>query len=493
MQFGNRNRFAICVEPLSPTWERRLPAEITAWARLSLWVNGKNICRNCLDKSNCVHEGVNVPLTPIADWLVRSWTFLEFEERPGSYPLRHSLHDTVSRWGDAQPADGLSEDEWLDAREDWWSRHFLLAGADGANLPNISLVRGDDRLVIEWAPAEFVGSPVPRFLSNRGRETVGWMEGKDTLAQFVAYVARCLRDVELSGVFSWASLDDPLNEVKLDFSKSLQAYTGISLEVLRERTGSKSDAELCQKLGLQAEEGDPAGSVVTQVLRDLPPRISDSVWKVLWILEDETQTVTGFAEELRSLALNAVCPASRPEASGYLAARMLRDHLGLNGRPIEDVEQQLGAFGVRLIESGVPRTLSRMLAGSRRGRGAAAIINRTPRTSTPWGRRFEAVRALGHLLLDPYRNGTLGAASTDFAQPWARRRAGSFAAEFLLPSEALQEYAHVDDAYADLERFAGVLNRFGVGARTAAHHLWNRGYLSSTYVRDSLIGQFSNV
>ena len=493
MLIGNRNSFAIAIEPLSPSWERRFPPEYTAWAQLSLWIRGENICRNLLDGSDSVREGVNVPLAPFADWLVRSWTFLEFEERPSSFPLGISPRDTVRRWGDALPPNAVSEDDWLDARELWWSRHFVAAGADGAHLPNVSLVRGDARLCVEWAQAEFAGSPALRFLSISGRQIVGWTEGEEVLSRFVSCVARWLRDSELDDVYPWVCQEDPLHEATPSFSETLEAYTGIPADILRERTGSDNDTELRQNLGLHEDGRDPGGSVVTQVLRGLPPAISDSMWDQVWRLDVETRSATDFAEELRTLAFDAMRPASDPETSGYLAAQGLRDHLGLNGQPIDDVDGQLREFGVNLIDSDVECTQERMLAGSRRGIGAAAIVNRTPRTSTHWGRRFESVRALGHLLLDPYRQDALGAASTAFAQPSARRRAGTFAAEFLLPSEALREDARGLDSYAEPERFEQVLERYGVGAQAAAYHLWNRGLLSSSQVRDELIDQFSNV
>lgn len=493
MLIGNQNCFAIDIEPLSPSWERRYLPEYTAWARLSIWVNGENICLNLLEGSSSVRDGVNVPLAPIADWIMRSWSFLEFEERPSCFPLNHSLRDTVSRWGDAPPPSGLDEDDWLDARELWWSRHFLAAGAAGAHLPNVCLVRGDDRLFIEWAPAEFPGTPAPRFLSAHGHEIVAWAEGEIVLADFVSFVARWLRDSELGHVFPWAGQEDPLRESIPAFTETLQAYTGVPVHVLREQTRSDNDAELRENLGIQAEGRDPGGSVVTQVLRNLPPHISNSVWDQIWRLDRETQSPTDFAEDLRSLALESMRTASKPETSGYLAAQGLRDHLGLDGRPIDDVDRQLRNFGVRLVDSDLECTQERMLAGSRRGIGAAAVINRSPRTSTPWGRRFESVRALGHLLMDPYRQDTLGAASTAFAQPWARRRAGAFAAEFLLPGEALRDDAPALDSYAQPERFERMLNGYGVGATAAAFHLWNHGLLSSPQVRDDLIERFSNV
>lgn len=69
------------------------------------------------------------------------------------------------------------------------------------------------------------------------------------------------------------------------------------------------------------------------------------------------------------------------------------------------------------------------------------------RTRSPWGRRFEAARGLGHALCDPVRARVLGAGSG----PYAR---GSR----LVPS---------------------------------AYQLWNRGWLSSGALRDELIDSFS--
>ena len=400
MLIGNRNSFAIELEPLAPAWERRYLPERAAWARFSLWVNGTNLCRNLLDGSDSVRHGVNVPIAPIADWIVRSWTYLAFEERPGCFPLRISQYDTVSAWGDAPPLAGLSEDQWFDARELWWSRHFLAAAADGSHLPNVSLVRGADRLFVEWAPAEFAGVPTPHFLAERGRQDVDWTESEDVLVQFVSHVARWLRDSEIGHVYPWASREEPLQETKPDFSETLRAYTGISTDVLRTWTNSSDDADLRRNLGLSADSDDPGGSVITQVLRDLPPAISEPVRDQVWQLDQATTTVTDFAEELRAVAFDAIRPATDPEESGYLAAQGLRDHLDIDGKPIEDVDEQLREFGVTLIDSEVECAQERMLVGSRSGVGAAVVINRTPRTETPWGRRFESVRALGHLLMD---------------------------------------------------------------------------------------------
>ena len=493
MLIGNRNDFAIELDPLSPTWERRYLPERSAWARFSFWVGGRNLCRNLLDGTQSVREGVNVPLAPLADWFVRSWTFLAFEELPGCFPLRGLLGDTLREWGDASQPAGFCEDEWFDARELWWNRHFLSAGSDGAHLPNVSLNRGSDRLFVEWMPAEFASRHAPRFLSEYGQEAVLWAVAEDVFAEFVSLVARWLRKEGLDQVFPWVELGDPLHEVEVDFGERLHAYTGIGVEVLSAWTQTDTEADLREKLGIRAGCEDPGGSVVTQVLRDLPPEASETVRHQVWRVDGETRRATQFASELRETARDAARTGSNPERAGQRAAQEIRDYLDLNGQCIDDVSEQMRAFGVEVIHSGVECSQEGMMTGSRKGIGAAAVINRTPRTETRWGRRFELARALGHLLMDPYREDALGAASTAFAQPWARRRSGAFAAEFLLPSEALLEDAGTLDSAAQPERFLRMLERYGVGARTAAFQLWNHGLLSSRSIRDELIDRFSNV
>ena len=493
MLIGNRNELAIELHPLVPGWERRYLPERSAWARFSIWVGGRNLCRNLLEGSESVREGVNVPLAPLVDWIVRSWTFLAFEEHPGCFPLRASLRDTLREWGDAfQPA-GFSEDEWFDARERWWTRHFLSAGADGAYLPNVSFNHGDDRLLIEWMPAEFSSPQAPRYISEHGQETVQWSVGEAVLAEFVSMVARWLREEGLDQVFTWVALEDPLRDGEVNFGEKLSAYTGIDTDVLRAWTHANADTDLREKLGIRPQSEDPGGSVITQVLRDLPPEIPEAVRHQVWRLDGETHKATEFANELRMTARDAARTGSNPERAGQLAAQGIRDCLELDGQPIEDVDEQMRALGVKVVHSGVECSQERMLVGSRQGVGAAAIINRTPRTETRWGWRFESARALGHLLTDPYRQDALGAASTAFAQPWARRRSGAFAAELLLPSEALFEDAGTLDSAAQSEKFLRILEWYGVGARTAAFQLWNHGMLSSRSVRDELIDRFSGV
>lgn len=107
---------------------------------------------------------------------------------------------------------------------------------------------------------------------------------------------------------------------------------------------------------------------------------------------------------------------------------------------------------------------------------------------------MELARAVGHLLLDPVSTaGVLGAgSSTTRATGPRRRRSGAFAAELVLPTSGVRKL--LDELGADAQEeavFEATMRRFGVGARTAAYHLWNHGFLVNAQRRDALIDEYA--
>lgn len=489
--FGNRSSFAIEVRPLAPSWDRRYLPERSAWGALLLWVNDMNLCRHSVEGSESFHEALNVPLAPIADWIVRAWPGLLFEERPARFAAAGRLHESLTRWGDTAAPAGLSEDEWFDAREEWWSRHFLAAGADGALLPSLGLVRQDEQLLIEWTPPKLSGGGLS-FIAHQGSHELPWNEAEETLASFVQTIAQWLRRDHLDSLYTWVVLTDPLRERRGPIDVTLELYTARSIADLQDLMGAADDRSLLDRLGLPPDASDPAGSPITQVLRDLPPSLPSDAGTVLRQLESaiEHGRIDRLAA-LRTLSFDARRAATTPQSAGQLAAAALRTELGLDGEPIAGMEEVLDQVGIERAGSDVGG-VGRMVTGMRIDRGAAALILRSPRTAVPWGRKFEMARALGHLLLDPTRSGSVGAAASAFSLSSRRRRSGAFAAELLLPESALREASggKLDQA-AHPTVFRQLLDRYGVGARTAAWQLWNRNLLSSADIRDDLIEEYA--
>jgi hypothetical protein len=494
---GNQLRLAFELVPVTPSWERRYAPERAAWAGTAIWAGGQNLCSHVLPGSTEIREFFFIPLAPLVDWLVQAFPAIAFQERAPVYPTTRNLHESVERWGNAPPPRGFGDDDWLDAREQWWSRHFLRAGADGARIPNLGFLRADEELVVTWAPPRFLGDDAPSMLSPQGEFSLPWDEGRSVLEDFASSVAAWLRQGDAADTYAWARQEHPLRNAAPELSEAIELFTGHQLSVLEEVFGTKGFQSLLEVLDIQESARDPGASPQCQVLRDLSPVLTADIAGLLIEIGHQAALEQPKAperwREARKTALDAARPARSPEEAGQLAAPEIRRGLGLNIQPIGDVDAVLAGFGVSYQHTDVQSERDRMIVALRDSGSPVTRTLHAPRTETDWGRRFEACRALGHILLDPIRAGAIGAASGPFAEATRRRRSGAFAAELLLPEDAIAAASgdRLDGAAED-DVFRGLLESYGIGARAAAHQLWNRGWLSSLDLRDDLIDRFGS-
>ena len=326
--FGNRDAFGLEIQPLSPSWERRYAAEQTAWAALRVWITGVNLCDHVAEGSNQLQPAVNIPLAPLADWFVRSWAHVRFEELPRLYAASDAPHENLRLWGEAPPVAGIDEEPWLESRELWWSNRFVLAGAEGSFLPNLALARSHDRLICEWAPARVAISGTPGWIRERGVREVDWPVAEEAIAEFAAFIAEWLRREHLEALYPWAPLVDPLRETRADATLALELLTGHSTDELAGLLGARTGEELQRSLGL-TPTGDPSASPVTQALRDLPLHLDRSMEAPLAWLRD--QTTEAAPPKLRRVRAGAV-DAARTTASDTEAATSTRYHRPRPGR-----------------------------------------------------------------------------------------------------------------------------------------------------------------
>jgi Zn-dependent peptidase ImmA (M78 family) len=492
---GNRNEFAVEIRPVLPWWVTEYPAEQAAWASLAVWVGGRNLCEHNVPGSTDTKDSMFVPLIALAEWFVRAFEALGYEERPARFTALRNPHRCLRAWAFRSPPSPSTWDDWMEERECWWRRHFLLSGADGAFYPNLALVREDEQLVLSWGPARFASPAAPEFRHSEGEHAIDWFSGAQVIRSFVAVVAEQIRIAGLTPRFGWAGHADPLAEATTDFVRRLSMFTSRRIDDLSEMLGTVDATRMKSALGMPADSDDPGESAAAQVLRDLPP--SDDTLALGEMIErvaSSLRSVRGSRWlEYREIARDAGLDATSPEDAGQRAAHALREALGLDSREVRDERPLVEDLGVAVVEHAGTIADTRMLAAASLDGAAFVDILPTPRTRTQWGKRFEIVRGLGHVLLDPTRGRVVGAASSGgFAQESRRRRAGAFAAEFLLPNEALSEASQGQlDGATDPRVFESVLQRYRVGARTAAMQLWNRGWLSSEAVRDDLIDTFA--
>jgi hypothetical protein len=490
---GNMERLAFELVPVTPSWERRYSAESAAWAGLAIWIDGRNVCSHVEPGSAEIKPHLFVPLGPVADWLVRSFPALAFEERARDFPTGSSTpHRDATRWGLVPPPAGCDMDEWFAAREAWWSHHFLRAGAEGARLPNLAFVRDGEHLVCSWRTPQFVQPGGPRMVWPDGQFEVPWSEAALIFDGFVSTVRDSFKGEEVTDAYAWTASQRPLREYAGSLEEMVELYCGRDIVTLQAIVGASDASSTLESLHLPATATDPAESPHCQVLRDLSNNLSADVGGLLRELGDRVFALDVDRaqrwQQARAIALDAGRAGGSPEAAGQHAANELRRHLRLDGQPVANLAAVLGELGVDASESGVDGGRDRMMVAARLGGSPVAVTLGTSRTQTAWGVRFEQSRALGHVLLDSLRGKAIGAASGPFAGAVRRRRAGAFAAEFLLPETTLDRASNGRlDGVASSDAFGALMAEFGVGARTAAFQLWNRGWLSSPAVRDELV------
>jgi hypothetical protein len=500
MLFGNRDQFALEIEPVTPAWQTKYLPETTAWAGLSVWLSGKNTCRHLVHGTDRVQDCVYVPLAPIADWFASSWNAISFEETT-RYAIKRtssrevspiSLQALMRDWELSRPPHGQTQCSWEDLRYEWWERHFLLAGAEGSHLPNLSFFRQEDLLWIEVGPIAHPGDQPPRFIDDSVITVIPWRSASQTIRAFVQYVGIHLAAAGLNSLFPWCTKEDPLASTSGDLLESICLFTGRNTDELMLASGVNDQCQIASALGILNDK-DPSTSAATQVIRDLstasPCSASAQMNHLLRTLHE--QTAGSPAQEL--VAIRRDFPETTqvmvsPEEHGYEAARRVRALHSLNKDPIEDVAELCRPFGIRTGDFQWHQTNDRMIVGAGADSSAWIAVLKSPRTESLNACRFEIARGLGHLLLDSDRCGTIGAASSPHAQEFRRRRSGAFAAELLLPAAMLaQETSLWSNSVPDLNAFRGILSRYGVGKTTAAYQLWNHDLLPSRDLLEELL------
>ncbi len=492
MLIGDQRSFALEIQPVVPSWMRRAPSERGPWAKLSIWLSGDNLCRHWLPSARSIDDGVYVPLAPIADWLVRSARHIAYEESARAFATDVDLPSALEYWKTAAPAKPFDQDSWDDERFEWSERHFLAAGADGAWLPNLAFVRVDDGLWVSAGDSRFATPDAPRFLYRPDKRRVSWQEAEQTLTDFVDQVGSSLRAEGLEAAYPWRRGDGAFRQV---LEVGLMDFLGVVLSLCGSESermcGGRSEEVLRNKLDLPAD-ASPIESVALLALRDL--EVEAGIGDVLVQCDLETRARrSGRLFERRSQALDAAVGGT-PEEQGYEAAYVIRRSLGLDGRALDEPAEFLQAyFDIEVEDRPDLRTnYDHCVAGAHRDGHGRIILLSSSQTSRPWSRRMEILRGMGHLLLDASPScQALGAGSSTRAVGPRRRRSGTFAAEMLLPRDALrQRSGGVLDAVVAPEIFPELMAEYGVGARMAAWQCWNANLLSSRDVVEDLIDTY---
>ena len=416
------------------------------WCRLVIEAGGRLVTEAVHGPTESLRGGIYGSALPLCQWIVENWWFLLNESY--RFPARYASWDLARTSRDRE----------------WVQRHSLLAAQEGNALPDLTLHRDEQEVVVRWMPDRTPSvHPFLRFTGEGVHLTVA--DAERGLAEAVQTVMD-----RLDGV------DEPqVREVRADW-EAIAAAT-------------EQERRLCEwsaRLGIDPYDpneltDDLAGALVESVA-DLNAALRDD-----FLDAARPQTLLRDVDWLRqaeALAADAGCacsPADRENIScdidedaaherGYACAKELRRHLSLadGHEPIADLDEILVRLGwarypSRTMDLERESPLEAALTRSDEG-AAVAIVGDAGQA----GNRFRLARTV--FLHHFSRNGRMPRRLVTEAHTWEQRASRAFAAEFLAPAAGLSKQLGGRASLVVIDELA---SHYGVSSQAVGHQIEN--------------------
>lgn len=427
------------------------------WSRLSLTIGDVCISEAIDSRSNSRRTGIYGSLFPFAEWLVEQWWELLHEALPVS---------PVPGGRVARPA-----------HRDWVQRHNLLAARDGGALPDLTIARDGDDIVLQWTPDPTTGTLSRLRFVGQGTARLNAQEFERVLVDFVQAV--------------FARLDEGHFDNE-DVRRLARAWEAI-------QSASPEERKLCESLAVMGvdpydpdEATDELVSAVERSLREVPEELRRDLLEgstaasfeanLAWI-ERERRSLEGVAGATRFPTISFDEPRTAHE-TGYRAARLVRSELlrMQSKAPVKDLKSVL------VERLGWAPDLFKEASHAERQRGTVEIEGMVgldtaksapllviPNTRSEPAERFRLARA-AYFPVTWQLHGSARLLTGSSTRP--QRAARAFAAELLAPAEALRECISGRVSEQQLEQLAA---EFVFGQMVILHQLENHdiGYLES--------------
>ena len=420
----------------------RDPVLARTWCRLTVEVAGHVVTRAIDHRSDKSRKGIYGSVLPLCSWIVENWWCLQYEAYRFHRPLRS--HDLAVN---------------LDHRA-WVQRHSLRAVGEGGVLPDLMLFRDGDVLVARWF-ADQADSVHPhlRFVGH-GQACIAVDEATHGLTEFVDCVldrVDGLNAPELESLRQdWAAITTtPPDEREFctwSARLGLDPYDPDELTEHRESLLRASVSSL---------EGELRADLLDATTADALP--TDARWIDV---AHETALGSGLATANEPASLRGGNGSAAYE-TGYGCARVLREHLGASGGPVDDLRSLMRNLGwaqepLLRTESKPSSSIDAVL--DRSECGAPVVI--AYQDGSIESERFRLARSL---FLHHF-SATSARRLVTAAHTWDQRASRAFAAELLAPASALAEHIRGPVSFSDVDDLG---HEFGVSPLVIEHQIDN--------------------
>jgi hypothetical protein len=427
--------------------------ERATWAALTIDLGGTSLTSHRLGEGLPTHAVVG-PLSGLADWLVENWLFLSWEIHT---PFPKAMGERSVRVPSLRDArDGSMPDVPIAPLARWLHRHtFGHANSDLA-LPSIDFLPEDRVVGVAVSAPAYHLKPSVQFTAQWPREPV-WVPRDELLGTFRDLIHGCIERAR-------ASLDTQHWAEWLETRFSEAERAAASPEVRRRLMfGEVAAAKWDQLVSRFAEDAE----AFVGVMMDAAIVESDA----------QLELIAGMVQ--RAVAAGKTGPAGwhplkaeggehllPPYEQGYRLARRVRGSLEAQSKPLLDLRGTLSRLGVAVEPVAGYRLFRSAGVSTSAGNAMVFYVTDHPLFSGLAPTRFAIAAGLGRLLAEAATTtASFGAATGPQSRVRATQQANAFAAEFLLPLEALREAG--DD-------LTTICEDYGISRKAAERHRENR-------------------
>lgn len=419
-----------------PAEGARGPELEATWARLAIRVDGSRITRVLDERSKTTRDHVYLPLYPLAEWLATHWWVL--------------LHEVETPWKAGDRAFSL--------------RHSLADAREGYALPALRILSQGDSVRLAWQQEVLPFHGLE--LLTHGQVDVPISTFRTAIADFVRAVIGRLRELGVEGTLleeEWNAIEGADPEER-EFCESTAALglDPYALDDDRRREivtiGNELPAGVRTEFFSVAHAGC-LGEESKQLLASL--KIGSANAADLRVLKE-------LRSEVRSLpALRSPEPAWE---KGYSVARVLRQRLGLEHRPVPSLpalSEALGSTPAELAraihEQPLPTAAFDGVIGVN-GKGSPGFVIASRREQS---RRFNLCRGVCEFLTAETPDAALLTSARSDRQAMNR----AFAAELLAPAGGLR--ARISGSNVSTDEVDDLATEFGVSPLVIDHQIEN--------------------
>ena len=439
-----------------------------SWCRFVIEADGRLVTEAVHGASESLRGGIYGSAFPLGRWIVENWWFLlnesyRFPARYASRDLARTLQDRV-----------------------WVQRHSLLAAREGGALPDLTLHRDEQKIVVRWTPDGTASIHPPLRFTGEGEIHLDVADAERGLAEAVQTVMD-----RLDG------FDEP--EVKA-FRQDWAAITG----------ATEQERRLCEwsaRMGIDPfdpeELTDDLAETLPELMLNLDTPLRDDLLDAErpqtlqrdmgWLSRAEALAADAgsashreptFQPRSRLPPVGGLAAARNPEAVrsdadtgtahglGYACAAALRQYLSpADGHePIEDLDEILVRLGwaqspSRTMEPEAESPLEAAVTRSEDGAPVAIVGNAETDTN---GHRFRLARSIFFRHFSRKRGA--GRRLVTEAHTREQRASRAFAAEFLAPAAGLSQRLGGSVSSRGIDELA---HHYGISAWVIGHQIQN--------------------